>query len=75
MLHWANETGVIIQHILYSQRIDWGLCAFGQGGTACLVRAVELWGKARVGFKNALWHANGSMAKDMRNGCGNSALR
>jgi uncharacterized protein (DUF849 family) len=44
--------------------VDWGLCAFGKAETACLVRAVALGGKARIGFENSLWHTDGSLAKD-----------
>lgn len=45
-------------------KIDWMLCAFGAGETAGLVRAAELGGKARVGFENSLWHADGAVAED-----------
>lgn len=43
---------------------DWMLCAFGVTETASLVRAAELGGKARVGFENSLWNADGSVAQD-----------
>lgn len=46
--------------------VDWGLCAFGREETECLVEAVRLGGKVRVGFENSLWHADGSVAKDNR---------
>lgn len=114
---WATETGVSVQHILYSPQevrtfveacacgdipgsshqiifvqgsyangsrdsialetylhplaeaklladIDWMVCAFGAQETASLVRAAELGGKARVGFENSLWNADGTLAKD-----------
>ena len=47
-----------------SQSFDWMLCAFGAEETACLVEALRLGGKARIGFENSLWHADGSLAKD-----------
>ena len=43
---------------------DWMLCAFGKEETDCLVEAARLGGKARVGFENSLWHADGSLADD-----------
>ena len=114
--HWAAESGVEIQHILYSPddvrafiagcdmgfipdqthltlfaqgsyskgsqgsvaletylepfaqsdglAFDWMACAFGAAETDSLVRAVQLGGKARVGFENSLWHRDGTRAKD-----------
>ncbi|MEP4197892.1 MAG: 3-keto-5-aminohexanoate cleavage protein [Aliishimia sp.] len=44
--------------------LDWGLCAFGVEETSCLVEAVRCGGKARVGFENSLWHADGTLAQD-----------
>jgi len=44
--------------------LDWGLCAFGKEETACLVAAAAQGGKARVGFENSLWNADGSVATD-----------
>lgn len=43
---------------------DWGLCAFGQGETDCLVAAERAGGKMRIGFENSLWHSDGRLAKD-----------
>ncbi len=43
---------------------DWMACAFGPEETDSLVRAVQLGGKARVGFENSLWNADGSLARD-----------
>lgn len=43
---------------------DWMLCAFGKAETASLVNAARLGGKARVGFENSLWHADGTLAAD-----------
>lgn len=43
---------------------DWAICAFGKGETACLGAALKAGGKARVGFENSLWNADGSLAKD-----------
>lgn len=45
-------------------KIDWMSCAFGATETASLVRAAQLGGKARVGFENSLWNADGTLAKD-----------
>lgn len=44
--------------------LDWGLCAFGPEETECLVEAVRHGGKARVGFENSLWNADGTVAND-----------
>lgn len=44
--------------------LDWMICAFGSGETACLVEAARHGGKMRVGFENSLWNADGSVAKD-----------
>ncbi|MGQ7847069.1 3-keto-5-aminohexanoate cleavage protein [Granulosicoccus sp. 3-233] len=41
---------------------DWMLCAFGAEETNCLVEAIRLGGKARIGFENSLCNADGSMA-------------
>jgi 3-keto-5-aminohexanoate cleavage enzyme len=43
---------------------DWATCAFGQGETACLRAALERGGKARVGFENNLFMADGTLAPD-----------
>lgn len=43
---------------------DWGVCAFGRGETECLVAAHRAGGKLRVGFENALWHSDGTLARD-----------
>ena len=43
---------------------DWMLCAFGSAETACLVHAIQQGGKARVGFENSFWNADGSVARD-----------
>ena len=43
---------------------DWMLCAFGAAETDCLLRALELGGKARIGFENSLWNRDGSLARD-----------
>lgn len=44
--------------------VDWAICAFGKGETACLAAAIKASGKARVGFENSLWHEDGTLAKD-----------
>ena len=43
---------------------DWMVCAFGAAETACLAYAATRGGKARVGFENSLWNADGSLARD-----------
>lgn len=45
-------------------KLDWAICAFGQGETDCLVHAHQQGGKVRIGFENSLWHKDGSVAKD-----------
>ncbi len=40
------------------------VCAFGHGETAALAAALKAGGKARVGFENSLWNADGSLARD-----------
>lgn len=42
--------------------VDWALCAFGRNETACLIEALRLGGKARIGFENNLEHPDGSIA-------------
>ena len=44
--------------------LDWMVCAFGSGETACLVETARRGGKMRVGFENSLWNADGSVAED-----------
>ena len=43
---------------------DWMVCAFGPAETTCLAYTVSRGGKARVGFENSLWNADGSVARD-----------
>ncbi len=45
-------------------QFDWMLCAFGKEETECLVEAAKLGGKARVGFENSLYNADGTVARD-----------
>jgi 3-keto-5-aminohexanoate cleavage enzyme len=40
----------------------WAVCAFGRHETACLVGAVQKGGKARIGFENNLFNADGTLA-------------
>jgi len=47
-----------------ADRLDWMVCAFGQGETAALVTAAALDGHCRIGFENSLWNADGSVASD-----------
>jgi len=41
---------------------DWAICAFGQMETDCLLKAVELGGKTRIGFENNIHNRDGSVA-------------
>ena len=43
---------------------DWALCAFGRSETACLAAVLEAGGKARVGFENNVFMADGRIARD-----------
>ncbi|WP_319532452.1 3-keto-5-aminohexanoate cleavage protein [uncultured Cohaesibacter sp.] len=43
-------------------KADWSCCAFGQGETDCLLRAMALGGKVRIGFENNLFNQDGSLA-------------
>ncbi len=43
---------------------DWMLCAFGKEETDCLLEAIRLGGKARIGFENSFHNADGTVAKD-----------
>jgi len=43
---------------------DWAVCAFGPTETACLAAARRAGGKARVGFENNLFMADGRLARD-----------
>ena len=45
-----------------SMSFDWMLCAFGPAETECLLEAFRQGGKARIGFENSLWNADGTMA-------------
>ncbi|MEZ5447964.1 MAG: 3-keto-5-aminohexanoate cleavage protein [Thiolinea sp.] len=44
--------------------VDWAVCAFGVGETACLLAAARQGGWLRLGFENSLWHEDGSVARD-----------
>lgn len=46
------------------QSFDWMLCSFGSKETSSLVEAVRAGGKARVGFENSLYNADGRRAAD-----------
>ncbi len=45
-------------------KADWAVCAFGRAETACIAEAFKRGGKARVGFENSVWNADGSVARD-----------
>lgn len=114
--HWAGDSDIAVQHILYSideleqflalrqagffadqspqllfvlgrytknqqsdpaelalflqamkkadMKADWAVCAFGVNETACALKAFELGGKARIGFENSIWNADGTLATD-----------
>lgn len=42
---------------------DWMLCAIAPPETDCRLKAIELRGKARIGFENALWNRDGTLAQ------------
>lgn len=44
--------------------LDWAVCAFGHRETDCLEAAILKGGKARIGFENSLWNAEGTLASD-----------
>ena len=43
--------------------IEWGICAFGEAETDCLMKSFTLGGKARVGFENNFQNADGTIAE------------
>jgi 3-keto-5-aminohexanoate cleavage enzyme len=60
----ADLAPLVQQLTRFSPQADWAACAFGQAETACLKRAFDLGGKARVGFENNLVDASGNVATD-----------
>ena len=42
--------------------VEWGICAFGEAETDCLMKSYSLGGKARVGFENNFQNADGTTA-------------
>ena len=42
--------------------IEWGVCAFGEAETDCLMKSYSLGGKARVGFENNFKNTDGTIA-------------
>ena len=48
----------------FFENIDWGVCAFGKEETGCLLRALSIGGKARIGFENNFYNRDGSLAKN-----------
>ncbi len=54
-----------LQHLQQENIIpDWAICAFGTAETRCLHYARAKGGKMRVGFENAFWNSDGSVAKN-----------
>lgn len=47
----------------FPQQLPWGICAFGSRETECLKTAISLGGKARIGFENNFFNADGSLAQ------------
>ena len=41
---------------------EWGVCAFGEAETDCLMKSYSLGGKARVGFENNFLNADRTIA-------------
>lgn len=52
-----NRAAVMAGHDL-----DWGLCAFGQNETDCLLETIRLGGNARIGFENNFLQPDGQIA-------------
>ena len=48
---------------------DWAVCAFGKQETNCLIAAYQAGGKARVGFENSFWNADGTVAQSNSERC------
>ena len=42
--------------------VEWGVCAFGEAETDCLMKSYSLGGKARVGFENNFKNTDGTIA-------------
>ena len=42
--------------------LDWFVCAFGRQEQACVLKAIEAGGHARIGFENNLYLPNGELA-------------
>ena len=47
-----------------ARRLDWMACAFGARERACLVAALRLGGRARVGFENNIWQPGDRMLEN-----------
>ncbi|MEP1144206.1 MAG: 3-keto-5-aminohexanoate cleavage protein [Henriciella sp.] len=53
----------LLEQLAPGKHIDWMVCAFGSTETACLLEAINLGGKVRIGFENSIWHPNGDVAE------------
>lgn len=67
--HSAGQESIVSDVRRYAGELglakaDWAVCAFGHSETACLGEAFKRGGKARVGFENSLWNADGGVARD-----------
>ncbi len=52
------------EHNNYIMDSEWAVCAFGKLETECLIKAISLGGKARIGFENNFYNKDGSLAKN-----------
>ncbi len=50
--------------LLDGQHLSWTVCAFGVQEQACLLRAIQLGGNARIGFENSLLASDGAVLQD-----------
>ena len=59
----AEDLDLFIQeHKSIISFVEWGVCAFGEAETDCLMKSYSLGGKARVGFENNFLNADGTIA-------------
>ncbi len=57
------DSFIIVQKKFF-KNIDWAVCAFGKEETDCLLKALSLGGKTRIGFENNFYNRDGSLANN-----------
>ena len=57
-----NLDQFIQEHKSIISFVEWGVCAFGEAETDCLMKSYSLGGKARVGFENNFQNTDGTIA-------------